>query len=119
MESRRSWAMRSAQGRDEAQAGTAQIRDPKSRCPQLPVGGFGHGRCCGTSTRVRPVFTSEQDPALQLDALNGPAAGCARTFTGQASGVVTGRPELTACSSRAAARRRTGHWESSLGLADP
>lgn len=39
------------------------------------------------------VSTSEQDPAFQLDALQ--RAGCARTFTDQASGIVTGRQELT------------------------
>ena len=38
------------------------------------------------------VSTVDQDPALQLDALL--KAGCARTFTDQASGAVTMRPEL-------------------------
>ena len=39
------------------------------------------------------VSTSDQDPALQTDALAG--AGCARTFTDQASGTLAERPELT------------------------
>ena len=39
------------------------------------------------------VSTTDQDPALQLDALH--AAGCARVFYDQASGSVAERPELT------------------------
>jgi DNA invertase Pin-like site-specific DNA recombinase len=38
------------------------------------------------------VSTSEQNPALQLDALHD--AGCARVFTDQASGAIAERPEL-------------------------
>jgi len=40
------------------------------------------------------VSTAEQDPALQLDALN--TAGCWRVFTDHASGSREDRPELAA-----------------------
>jgi len=40
------------------------------------------------------VSTAEQDPALQLDALN--SAGCWRVFTDHASGSREDRPELVA-----------------------
>jgi DNA invertase Pin-like site-specific DNA recombinase len=39
------------------------------------------------------VSTIDQEPALQLDALQ--AAGCARMFTDRASGAVSERPELS------------------------
>jgi DNA invertase Pin-like site-specific DNA recombinase len=39
------------------------------------------------------VSTTDQDPALQLDALN--SAGCTRVFIDKASGVLRERPELT------------------------
>jgi len=38
------------------------------------------------------VSTTEQDPALQLDALT--AAGCARNYVDHASGILTNRPQL-------------------------
>jgi len=41
------------------------------------------------------VSTSDQDHALQADALA--AAGCARTFTEKASGSLDSRPELARC----------------------
>ena len=41
------------------------------------------------------VSTSDQNPALQLDALE--AAGCARVFTDHASGSLDRRPQLDAC----------------------
>lgn len=41
------------------------------------------------------VSTADQDPALQLDALE--EAGCARVFTDTASGALDRRPELDRC----------------------
>ena len=41
------------------------------------------------------VSTADQNPDLQLDALN--AAGCFRVFTDHASGALTDRPALAAC----------------------
>lgn len=38
------------------------------------------------------VSTTEQDPALQLDALE--AAGCERVYVDHASGALASRPEL-------------------------
>ncbi len=55
-----------------------------ARKPQLDGHLVGYAR----------VSTAEQDPALQLDALNG--AGCWRVFTDHASGSREDRPELVA-----------------------
>ncbi len=72
----------------------SQIRDRKSRCPQTRCRGFRTWTMSRRSPSGTPgVFTSAQDPAPHLDALQ--RAGCARTFTDQATGAVTGRPELT------------------------
>lgn len=47
----------------------------------------------GTKIGYGRVSTTDQDPALQLDALR--AAGCKRVFVDKASGTLDERPELT------------------------
>ncbi len=49
------------------------------------------------------VSTTEQNPTLQLDALQ--AAGCERVFTEEASGAVAERPELARALDHGAATR--------------
>jgi len=60
------------------------VKRQTARKPQLDGHLVGYAR----------VSTAEQDPALQLDALNG--AGCWRVFTDHASGSREDRPELVA-----------------------
>jgi DNA invertase Pin-like site-specific DNA recombinase len=54
--------------------------------------GFCYGRPVGHFIGYARVSTADQNPALQLDALN--AASCLKVYTDRASGAAAERPEL-------------------------